>query len=432
MPTLALRGRKHRKRRENRTNACRLRPSLEDLESRVVLYSASANAWPAPQLVTISFMPDGTNFGGQSTNLFSKFNSMFGSPSTWENLILQAAQLWAQQTNINFAIVPDNGAMDGSGNYQQGDPGFGDIRIGGFNFYSTTLAGACMPPPVNNYSAAGDIAFNTAMPFRSNGSAYDLITVAAHEIGHSLGLMHSTFTSDMMYSCYNGMKRSLDQRRHAGIQSIYGGPRQQDQYYGSSGNDSTSTAYNINAMIDNANLTALVASADITTLDQKDYYAFTIPAGTNGTMRVSMQSRGLSLLEPQLSIYNASDVEVATVSSSAYCSTITATYSGVMAGQTYYVKASSPLTTADCIPRVKPTVPNGTGEYALSMTFGTNPAPTVPLPDTQLLNGSPLSSGGVRPTSSIRRPWSTRRPRALRQRTPTTGTPWRWTPTATT
>ena len=28
------------------------------------------------------------------------------------------------------------------------------------------------------------------------------------------------------------------------------------------------------------------------------------------------------------------------------------------------------------------------------MTFGTSPAPTVPLPNTQKLNGSPLSSGG--------------------------------------
>ena len=34
---------------------------LEELESRLVpTYGLSGNAWPAPQLVTISFVPDGT------------------------------------------------------------------------------------------------------------------------------------------------------------------------------------------------------------------------------------------------------------------------------------------------------------------------------------------------------------------------------------
>ena len=35
---------------------------------------------------------------------------------------------------------PTMGAPSGSGNYQQGDPGFGDIRIGGYNFGNSTLA----------------------------------------------------------------------------------------------------------------------------------------------------------------------------------------------------------------------------------------------------------------------------------------------------
>ncbi|MGC8639693.1 MAG: matrixin family metalloprotease, partial [Isosphaeraceae bacterium] len=282
MLTFALCARKLKKQRQRRTNAYRLRPSLEDLESRVVLYTASGNAWPSPQLITISFMPDGTNVLGYSSNLMSTFNRQFGSTSTWENLILQAAQLWAQNTNINFAVVPDNGSPEGSGNYQQGDPGFGDIRIGGYSF-GTALGEAFMPPPVNNFSAAGDIFFNTAQTFRSNGSAFDLITVAAHEIGHALGLYHSSIASAVMYGCYNGTKRALTSDDIAGIQSIYGGARQQDQYYGASGNGSMSTAYNINSMIDTTNLTALVTNADITTVGQQDYYAVTIPAGTNGT-----------------------------------------------------------------------------------------------------------------------------------------------------
>ena len=53
-----------------------------------------------------------------------------------QNLFLKAAQLWAQQTNINFSLVSDNAADWGTGNYQQGDPGYGDIRIGGYIFGS--------------------------------------------------------------------------------------------------------------------------------------------------------------------------------------------------------------------------------------------------------------------------------------------------------
>ena len=30
-------------------------------------------------------------------------------------MILQAAQTWAQKTNINFVVVPDDGAPTGSG-----------------------------------------------------------------------------------------------------------------------------------------------------------------------------------------------------------------------------------------------------------------------------------------------------------------------------
>ena len=53
-----------------------------------------------------------------------------------------------------------------------------------------------------------------------------------------------------------------------------------------------------------------MTGADITTAGQQDYYSLTIPSGTSGTMQVTMQSSGLSLLEPKLSIYNASGVLV--------------------------------------------------------------------------------------------------------------------------
>ena len=148
------------------------------------------------------------------------FNAKFGSPAVWENQILRAAQVWAQQTNINFALVPDDGAPSGSGNYEQGNPGFGDIRIGGYDFGNSTLAYTFYPPPANNYSIAGDIAFNTGQVWNI-GSTYDLFTVAAHEIGHALGLGESSAASAIMYGSYNGVKTALASDDIAGIRNIY-------------------------------------------------------------------------------------------------------------------------------------------------------------------------------------------------------------------
>jgi len=185
-----------------------------------VPYTVSGNLWPNPQLISISFMPDGTNLGGVTSNLFSTFNGRFGSASTWQNQILKAAQVWAPQTNINFAVISDSGAASGSGNYQQGDPTMGDIRIGGYNFGNSTLAQAFSPPPVNNYSIAGDIAFNTAQTFNI-GATYDLFTVAVHEFGHSLGLLHSSVVTADMFASYSGTKSALAADDISGIRNIY-------------------------------------------------------------------------------------------------------------------------------------------------------------------------------------------------------------------
>jgi hypothetical protein len=182
--------------KHRRSSPSRASLAVESLEARVVPYATSGNAWPHPNLVTISFEPDGTNLGGVFSNLFASFNAKW-STSVWEAQILRAAQVWAQQANLNFTVISDSGASTGSGKREQGDPTIGDIRIGGYNFGSSTLAAAYMPPPANTYSIAGDIAFNTGQAFNI-GATYDLFTVAAHEFGHALGLGHSALGSAVM------------------------------------------------------------------------------------------------------------------------------------------------------------------------------------------------------------------------------------------
>jgi hypothetical protein len=337
--------------------------------------------------VTLSFVPDGTDLGGVTSNLFSTFNARFGSAATWQNQILKAAQQWAQQTNLNFAVVSDSGAPSGSGLFQQGDPTFGDIRIGGYNYGSSVLASAYAPPPVNNYSIAGDINFNTGQGFNI-GTTYDLFTVAVHEFGHALGLLHSSLITADMYSAYNGVKPGLSSDDVSAVRSVYSGnnPRSADAYDAGGGNNSFAAATNVTSLIDPVLLTGLVTNQDITTTSDVDYFKVTAPAGTLGTVTVGVQSGGLSLLAPKVTVYAADQTTVLGSASGAgqYGASLTVNLlNKVSAGQVMYVKVQGADATA-----------LGTGAYALRLSFGALALPSVPLPTTQLLNGNPLSGGG--------------------------------------
>ena len=386
MAFLGLLARFNRARRSTTRSAPRrqARPRLEGLEDRVVPYAASGNFWPNPQLVTISFVPDGTNLGGYASNLFAAFNARFGSPTTWENVILKAAQSWAQQTNLNFAVVADSGADSGSGLFQQGDPTMGDIRIGGFDMQNSgMLALAYMPPPVNNYSIAGDIGINTAQTFNINGNDYDLYTVMAHEIGHALGLDHSTDALAVMFSTYLGSAPSLGSDDIAGIQSIYGGPRQPDAFDAIAPNGSFAAATDITSAIDPGTDIAQLTSLDITTNSDLDYYSFTAPMDAASTMTISVQSAGLSLLAPNLRVYNASQQQIGfRTGTGDFGATLNLTLS-VTPGATYYVRVAGANGSAF-----------GTGAYDLTANFGSDVAPAVTAPDTTLANADPINGGG--------------------------------------
>jgi hypothetical protein len=375
------------------------RPTLEALETRVVPYAVSGNAWPSPQLVTMSFLPDGTvmaqGCGGPIvSNLFSSFNDIPGVTysSQWENIVIKAAQMWAQQTNLNFTVIADDGEAIGAGAYQQGNPNFGDVRVGGNVFGYNWLGSTYYPPSANNYSLAGDIAFNTGYAFNI-GSTYDLFTVAMHEFGHALGLGNSGSSSAVMYGCYNGAFSSLGSDDIAGIQAVYGSGRAHDAYNSNGhSNGSFATAANISASIEPGSLTAVVTGLDLTTIGQTEYFAFTAPSSSASTMTVSVQSTGLSLLTPKVTVYNASKVAIGSASfhlaSGAVQDGATLTLSNlaVTPGATYYIAVGGVDRTSF-----------STGAYALTLNLGTGPNPTVPLPNTQLANGSPLQSGGGQP-----------------------------------
>lgn len=361
--------------------------AVETLESRILLFTTSGNAWPNKDLITISFMPDGTNMGGGTNNLNATFNTKFGSAATWQNQILKAAQYWAQQTNINFAVVPDNGAATGSGTNQQGDAGFGDIRIGGFNFGNSTLAQAFLPPPINNYSVAGDIQINTGTVFNV-GTQYDLFTVMVHEFGHALGLNHATTTTACMYGTYNGVDSALNADDISGIKAIYsaGAVRAKDAYDLAASNETTSTAKLVT--LDTTSKALVINGMDLTTSTDIDYYKFVVPTGSTTTLKATVVSTGLSLLSPKVEIIVGTTTKATgAAGATEYGSAELATYTNatdLAAGKTVLIKVSS----ANSLAAFK------TGKYALILNMGTGADPVYTKPTTTLANGTTQSSGG--------------------------------------
>src|SRR5262249_56814499 len=94
--------------------------------------------------------------------------------------------------------------------------------------------------------------------------------------------------------------------------------------------------------IDPTALTALVNNLDITTTSDLDYYTFAAPLAAGPTATVQVQSAGLSLLSPVLTVYAADQSTVlASVSGAGqYGTTLTATLTGVTPGQVFYVKVA--------------------------------------------------------------------------------------------
>ena len=90
------------------------------------------------------------------------------------------------------------------------------------------IAHAFFPPP-NGNSAAGDVHFSADFNWVDDATDsiidddYDLQTVALHELGHALGLDHSSEPGSIMQPFYSGGQRTLGVDDVDCIRSLYGG-----------------------------------------------------------------------------------------------------------------------------------------------------------------------------------------------------------------
>jgi hypothetical protein len=95
-------------------------------------------------------------------------------------------------------------------------------------FDASTLAHAFFPSESDPICPHGKVHVNagqrltlTARP--SPGPPYDLESVLLHELGHALGLGHSTDPDSVMWSTYAGTRRRLATDDVAGMAALYGG-----------------------------------------------------------------------------------------------------------------------------------------------------------------------------------------------------------------
>lgn len=341
-------------------------PSVEGLEDRRLLSSLNGGQWLYPIRITYSFMPDGTNVGGVASTLFQKLNSVT-STAVWQQAFQRAAAIWQQVAGINIAQVSDDGVPVGSGNYQQGDPGHGDIRIGGTPMSPGYLAYDLLPPPINGGSDAGDIVINTTVNWKIN-SDYDLQTVAIHEFGHALGLGHSAIAAADMYAYYNSMKQGLNSDDTTGIQSLYGGVPADP-----TNNTTSSTAIDLSSLIDGRGQVAM-GWGYVTTATDYEWYKVTVPASTTGTMVVKMQTNDLSSLSPRVAVYNSALASLGqAIAVNAYGATVTMTIPNVSPGQVYYFRASAAQTGA-----------GSNGAFGILINFGSVTQAPIPPPYTMV------------------------------------------------
>jgi len=162
-----------------------------------------------------------------STNLTYGFQEF--TPDLSETQVIQAIEqalaLWSSVTTLRFTRVALSDSPNLIIRFAAGDHGDGNA----FDGASGVLAHAFFPPVPPNAPEPiqGDAHFDEAetwtVAIPPAGGAFDLVTVAAHEFGHSLGLGHSTVAGALMEPFYGGPHRFLHSDDIAGIQAIYGG-----------------------------------------------------------------------------------------------------------------------------------------------------------------------------------------------------------------
>lgn len=153
--------------------------------------------------VTYSYMPTGTSCAAEFAGCtITELGPLVGggiSVAAWQTAIAAAFASWSAVADLTFVLVADDSAAFNAATAS------GDMRFGAHTFDGAggTLAHGFYPP-ANGLTAAGDMHFDIADTWKNGfgGPGFDIFQVAAHEIGHAIGLDHTLVTGSLMNAFY--------------------------------------------------------------------------------------------------------------------------------------------------------------------------------------------------------------------------------------
>lgn len=313
--------------------ATRKRFSVELLETRVALtgFELSANQWAMKDRLTYSIPADGVFWYHGINSLNSSFDSLLGPG--WKLAIAEAISEWSSAANIDIAEVTDQGGDSDYGGLAQGDPRFGDIRIGGYDFQNQVVMALTESPPPSGYTRAGDVQINTGLNWNL-GKDFDFQTVILHELGHSLGLEHPTDATSIMFERYQGTRRVLEPGDLQGLLEIYG-PRRPDALNTQGFGLSLVSPIQV-PQPDLGSRSSIVKSLSLAKPGDTDYFEVQVPQGFIGTsLIVTASAKSLSMLSPKLSLIAGDGALIQSSSSpGVWGSAVSLKIGQVQAGQT--------------------------------------------------------------------------------------------------
>ncbi len=136
------------------------------------------------------------------------------SMASFKLSIQEALSEWTKHSGIKFTEAPSASNVDILIDFQVGDKAGKTL---GHSFYPCTQ---------EQGERAGNIILDIDEDWTTNPSSgtkqpIDIQTVLLHEIGHALGLEHSSEVSSVMYADYKGSHRTLEKDDIDGIKSLY-------------------------------------------------------------------------------------------------------------------------------------------------------------------------------------------------------------------